>query len=349
MNIQADKSAPFDKSTVPTVDEKSDSLSVAKTGLIVGIGASAGGVEALSRFFDAMPPDSGAAFVFVLHLDPTRESQMAHVLSSHTSMPVVQVADDMQIAPNSVYVIAPDKDLTVSKGSLQLVEPAESRGHRHPVDVLFRSLAADQGERAIAIVLSGTGSNGTDGLKEVKAAGGLILIQDPATAKFDGMPRSAIAAGMADHIVAPEAMPEILVSYINQEYIADPHNGETAAPVAQPTIDQILTLLFTRTGNDFRNYRRSTLQRRIQRRLGLKNIDTLDDYMNDLRANAEEAPLLVKDLLINVTSFFRDADAWKTLATLVIAPLVAARETGTSIRAWVPGCSTGRKPIRLPC
>ncbi len=347
MNVYDGKSAVVGKSTVPAVDEKSDPVSVTKATLVVGIGASAGGVEALSKFFDAMPPDSGAAFVIVLHLDPTRESQMAHVLSSYTKMTVVQVADDMPIHANSVYVIAPDKDLTVSKGLLQLAEPAESRGHRHPVDVLFRSLAADQGERAIAIVLSGTGSNGTDGLKEVKAAGGLILIQDPASAKFDGMPRSAIAAGMADHIVAPEAMPEILVRYINQEYIADPHNGETADSIAQPTIDQILTLLFTRTGNDFRNYRRSTLQRRIQRRLGLKNIDMLSDYLNDLRANAEEAPLLVKDLLINVTSFFRDAEAWKTLATLVIAPLVGGRDTGASIRAWVPGCSTGEEAYTL--
>lgn len=315
--------------------------------LVVGIGASAGGVEALSRFFDAMPSNSGAAFVIVLHLDPTRESQMAHVLSSHTKMPVVQVVDDMKIMPNTAYVIAPDKDLTVRDGVLHLAQPAESRGHRHPVDVLFRSLAADQGERTIAIILSGTGSNGTDGLKEVKAAGGLILIQDPPSAKFDGMPRSAIAAGMADHIVAPEAMPEILVRYINQEYIKQPDDGETAATAAQPTIDQILTLLFTRTGNDFRNYRRSTIQRRIQRRLGLKNIETLSAYMNELRTNAAEAPLLVKDLLINVTSFFRDAEAWKTLGSLVIAPLVSEREDGASIRAWVPGCSTGEEAYTL--
>jgi two-component system, chemotaxis family, CheB/CheR fusion protein len=347
MNIRPDKNVATVKPGISPVGETSESLSAAKAVLVVGIGASAGGVEALSRFFDAMPSDSGAAFVIVLHLDPTRESQMAHVLSSHTTMTVVQVADDMKILANRVYVIAPDKDLTVSNGALQLVEPAEDRGHRHPVDVLFRSIAADQGERAIAIILSGTGSNGTDGLKEIKAAGGLILIQDPHTAKFDGMPRSAIAAGMADHIVAPDAMPKILVSYINQEYIADPDNGETAAITAQPVIDQILTLLFTRTGNDFRNYRRSTLQRRIQRRLGLKNIDTLDQYMSALRSNAEEAPLLVKDLLINVTSFFRDAEAWKTLATLVIAPLVAERETGAPMRAWVPGCSTGEEAYTL--
>ena len=350
MTASADTAENAEKSSagVAVIPDGSPKLPpTAKSGLVVGIGASAGGVEALSRFFDSMPPDSGAAFVIVLHLDPTRESQMAHVLSSHTKMSVVQVADDMKIMPNTVYVIAPDKDLTVRNGTLHLAEPAESRGHRHPVDVLFRSLAADQGERAIAIVLSGTGSNGTDGLKEIKAGGGLILIQDPLTAKFDGMPRSAIASGMADHIVAPEAIPEILVRYINQEYIAQPHDGETAATAAQPTIDQILTLLFTRTGNDFRNYRRSTIQRRIQRRLGLKNIEKLSAYMNELRTNAEEAPMLVKDLLINVTSFFRDTEAWKALGSLVIAPMVAVRETGTSIRAWVPGCSTGEEAYTL--
>jgi two-component system, chemotaxis family, CheB/CheR fusion protein len=350
MTVYADKSGRAGRSSdmpVPTVGPIGKLPSALRSPLVVGIGASAGGVEALSRFFDTMPPDSGAAFVIVLHLDPTRESQMAHVLSSHTAMSVVQVVDDMQIAPNTMYVIAPDKDLTVRNGALQLVEPAESRGHRHPVDVLFRSLAADQGERAIAIVLSGTGSNGTDGLKEVKAAGGLILVQDPSTAKFDGMPRSAIAAGMADHILSPGAMPEIIVRYISQEYIAAPNSGETGTSTAQPVIDQILTVLFTRTGNDFRNYRRSTLQRRIQRRLGLKNVETLDSYLNELRSNAEEAPLLVKDLLINVTSFFRDAEAWKALANLVIAPLVTARETGASIRAWVTGCSTGEEAYTL--
>ena len=316
-------------------------------GVIVGIGASAGGVEALGRFFDAMAPDSGAAFVVVLHLDPKRESQMAHVLSTHTSMPVAQVKDGMRVAPNRVYVIAPDTDLTVRGGSLRLSEPEQARGHRHPVDVLFRSLAADQGERAIAIVLSGTGSNGTDGLKEVKAAGGLILVQDPATAKFDGMPASAIAAGMADHILASEAMPDVLLRYLRHGYIAATAASDTGAAQAQPAIDQILVLLRARGGHDFGNYKRSTLQRRIHRRLGLRNMATLAEYLDDLRANPEEVKHLVMDLMINVTGFFRDPEAWKMLADQVIAPMIAARETGASIRAWVPGCSTGEEAYSL--
>lgn len=323
----------------------------AKTGkpplVIVGIGASAGGVEALGRFFDAMAADSGAAFVVVLHLDPTRESHMASVLGSHTSMAVVQVKDGTRIAPGHVYVIAPDKDLIVRGGTLHLSAPSESRGHRHPVDVLFRSLAEDQGERSIAIVLSGTGSNGTDGLKEVKATGGLIVVQDPATAKFDGMPRSAISAGMADHILPPEAMPDVLLRYLRHEYIATPAADDTATPVAKGLIDQILVLLRARGGHDFGNYKRSTLQRRIQRRLGLRNVATLAEYFQELRANADEVQQLVKDLMINVTGFFRDPEGWKALADLVIRPLVAERENGASIRAWVPGCSTGEEAYSL--
>ena len=315
--------------------------------LIVGMGASAGGIEAFSKFFEAMPPDSGAAFIVVLHLDPTRESQMAQVLAVHTAMPVLQIADQMPIKPNHVYVIAPDRDLTVRDGVLHMIKPAEKRGHRHPVDVLFRSLAADQGERVIAVVLSGTGSNGTDGLKEVRAAGGLILVQDPATAKFDGMPRSVIAAGLADHILPPEAMAEVLGRYFRDKYIAEPRGGEAIEAVAQPLIDRILTVLRTRTGHNFGSYRRSTLQRRIQRRLSLRNLPSLDAYLAELRTNPEEAPLLIKDFLINVTSFFRDAEAWSTLCEQVIAPLMAARDTGATIRAWVPACSTGEEAYTL--
>ena len=315
--------------------------------LLVGMGASAGGIEAYSRFFDAMPANSGAAFIVVLHLDPNRESQMAQVLAVHTRMPVLQVEDLMAVQPNHVYVIAPDRDLTVRDGVLHMIKPAERRGHRHPVDVLFRSLAADQGERAIAVVLSGTGSNGTDGLKEVRAAGGLILVQDPATAKFDGMPRSVISAGLADHILPPEAMAAVLGRYFQDEYIVEPGGGESVVTEAQPIIDQILTVLRTRTGHNFGSYRRSTLQRRIQRRLGLRNLPSLDAYLAEVTSNPEEAPLLIKDLLINVTSFFRDADAWSTLCEDVIAPLVASRESGATIRAWVPACSTGEEAYTL--
>ncbi|WP_292645879.1 CheR family methyltransferase, partial [Mesorhizobium sp.] len=296
----------------------------------------------------AMPADSGCAFVVVLHLDPKHESEMARVLASHTTMQVAQVVDGMRIVSDRVYVIAPDTDLKISDGGLHVSRPAEVRGNRHPVDVLFRSLAADQRERAIAIVLSGTGSNGTEGLKDIRAEGGMSLIQAPETAKFDGMPRSAIAANLADHVLAPEQMPDRVLAYTRHGYVAAPI--ETAPAIlggGEAKIEQVLEILRARSGYDFRSYKRSTQQRRIHRRLGLKNIETLNGYLDELRANPDEITTLVSDLMINVTGFFRDAEAWKTLSDLVIAPLVAERESGATIRIWVPACSTGEEAYSI--
>ncbi len=314
---------------------------------VIGIGASAGGIEALSGFFDVMPADSGCAFVVVLHLDPNRESELAHVLGTHTPMPVVQVKDGMRLAANNVYVIAPDADLRVSDGGLHLSRPTEPRGQRHPVDVLFASLAADQRERAIAIVLSGTGRNGTAGLRNIRAEGGMSLVQSPETAKFDGMPRSAISADMADHVLPLDQMPETLLAFIRHGYVATPAGIESTSPDGRATLGHVLELLRARGGHDFRNYKQSTLNRRVHRRLGLRNIETLDDYLGDLRSNSGEIATLVGDLMISVTEFFRDPDAWKALADLVIAPMVAERETGASIRVWTPACSTGEEAYSL--
>lgn len=314
---------------------------------VVGIGASAGGIEALNRFFDVMPTDSGCAFVVVLHLDPKRESELARILSAHTTMPVVQVEDGMLLAANHVYVIAPDTDLQVGGGGLHVSEPTEPRGHRHPVDVLFSSLAADQRERAVAIVLSGTGSNGTEGLREIRAEGGMSLVQTPETAKFDGMPRSVISADMADHVLAPEKMPEILLAFMSHGYVSAPAEIEATSPQGQATLGQLLELLRARGGHDFRGYKQSTLRRRVYRRLGLRNIKTLDDYINELRTNPDELTTLVGDLMISVTGFFRDGDAWKALGEMVIAPMIAARETGAAIRIWAPACSTGEEAYSL--
>ncbi|MEW9614398.1 chemotaxis protein CheB [Shinella sp. S4-D37] len=313
----------------------------------VGVGASAGGIEALGRFFDAMPADSGCAFVVVLHLDPKRESEMAHILGTRTAMPVAQVEDGMRLAPDRVYVIAPDTDLSVRDGGLHVSRPSRTRGQRHPVDVLFASLAADQRERAIAVVLSGTGSNGTQGLKEIRAAGGMSLVQAPETATFDGMPRSAISAGMADYVLAPEKMPETLLAYMSHGYVAAPVEIEATSPEGKATLEHVLELLHARGGRDFRSYKRTTLGRRVHRRLGLRNIATLDEYMDVLRASADEMLTLVGDLMISVTGFFRDAEAWKALAELVIAPMVAERASGASIRVWTPACSTGEEAYSI--
>lgn len=314
---------------------------------VIGIGASAGGIEALSCFFDAMPADSGCAFLVVLHLDPKRESELARVLSAHTTMSVVQVEDGMRLAANHVYVIAPDSDLTVSDGGLHLSKPTEPRGQRHPVDVLFSSLAVDQQERAVAIVLSGTGSNGTEGLRDIRALGGMSLVQSPETAKFDGMPRSAISAGMADHVLAPEKMPDALMAFMSHGYVDAPAEIEATSPDGQSTLGHLLELLRARGGPDFRNYKHSTLKRRVYRRLGLRSIETLDEYIEELRNNSDEVTTLIGDLMISVTGFFRDADAWMVLAELVIAPMVAERETGASIRVWTPACSTGEEAYSI--
>ncbi|MFN3526648.1 MAG: chemotaxis protein CheB, partial [Paracoccus sp. (in: a-proteobacteria)] len=333
----ADK--PQDEHTRPEPDQGSVP--------VVGIGASAGGIEALSGFFDAMPADSGCAFVVVLHLDPDRESELAHILGTHTAMPVVQVKDGMRLVANNVYVIAPASGLKVSDGALHMLTPTEPRGQRHPVDVLFSSLAADQRERAVAIVLSGTGSNGTEGLRDIRAEGGMSLVQSPQTAKFDGMPKSAISAGMADHVLDLADMPETLAAFIRHGYVAAPAGIEGPSPDGKTTLGDLLELLRVRGGHDFRSYKHSTLGRRVHRRLGLRNIATLDDYIVELRNNPDEVSTLIGDLMISVTGFFRDPEAWNVLADLVVAPLVAARKTGTAIRVWTPACSTGEEAYSL--
>ncbi len=314
---------------------------------VVGIGASAGGIEALSRFFDSMPTDSGLAFVVVLHLDPRHHSELASLLGRRAAMPVVDIVDGVRIEPNKVYVIVPDRSVRVDGDRLRLFKPTEPRGHRHFVDVFFGSLAEHRRERAIAIVLSGTGSNGTQGMKEVKAVGGLTMVQDPETAQFDGMPRSAITAGMADHITAPEEMPEILLRYARHPYMADPDGLAAEASDAQPILDPVFALLRARSGHDFRNYKQSTLQRRIHRRMGLTNRGTLTEYADLLRSNPEEIAALVKDLMISVTGFFRDPEAWAALDEMVLAPLIADLDADAEIRIWVPACATGEEAYSL--
>ena len=336
------KAKPGDAPMQEAADRVSD-----KAIPVVGIGASAGGIEALSSFFDAMPADSGCAFVVVLHLDPKRESEMARILRAHTKMPVAQVEDGMQLLSDHVYVIAPATEIKLSGGRLEVSKPSEPRGQRHPVDVLFASIATEQRERSVAIVFSGTGSNGTEGLKEIRAEGGMSLVQAPETAKFDGMPRSAIAAGLADHVLAPERMPETLLAYIHHDYVAASDRAEPVSPLGEATIDQVLDMVRARDGHDFGYYRRNTLRRRIHHRMGLRNIGTLADYLKELHANPEEVATLVADLMISVTGFFRDPEAWRALGELVIAPLVAGRENGRPVRIWVPACATGEETYSI--
>lgn len=317
---------------------------------VVGVGASAGGIETLGRFFDAMPPDSGCSFVVILHLDPTRKSGLAPVLSRHTTMPVVEIVDGMPIEPNRVHVIVPDRTLTIGDGKLHLTMPTEPRGQRHPIDSFFVSLAGGLEHRAIGIVLSGTGSNGTHGLTKIKEQGGATLVEDPATAQFSAMPKNAIAAGVADFVLASEKMPEVLLRYLQQGYVAAPEGSLVPDKVeeeGQTDLGPLLAVLLLRSKQDFRAYKRGPLLRRIQRRMGLANVATLPAYAELLRNRPEEVDLLIKDLMITVTGFFRDAEAWQTLDEAVLTPLIADRKGDAELRFWVPACATGEEAYSL--
>jgi two-component system CheB/CheR fusion protein len=312
---------------------------------VVGIGASAGGLDAFKRFFDAMPPDSGMAFVLIQHLDPTHASITADLLARHTQMPVAEVEDRMAVEANHVYVIPPNKDLTIKEGVLHLTEPLTRHGLRMPIDSFFRSLAEDQQEKALCGILSGTGSDGTLGLEAVKAGGGMAMAQSPETAQFDGMPRSANDTGLVDYVVPIEEMPDVLLKYVR-------HAREIGGPEAperggRDALHTILSVLKARTKYDFRCYKKGTLLRRIERRMGVNHLDHAEDYVRFLRENDDEATLLFRDLLIGVTGFFREPQAYKVLERDIVPELVQHKESGAAIRVWVPGCATGEEPYSI--
>ena len=311
---------------------------------------SAGGLEVATTFLKAMPADSGMGFVIVQHLDPTRESLLAELLQRATKMPVVKITEGMRVEPNRVHIIIPDKTLLIADGVLRLVPPEEKRGLRHPIDKFFTALAHDQNAKAIAIVLSGAGSNGTAGLMDIKQAGGMCMAQDPKTAKFDSMPRHAIASDVIDYVLAPEDMPAALLRYTRHSYVESDRSEldeERQPKGAVAEIRDVLALLLAKGGHDFRQYKHNTLSRRIHRRMSLAYTERLDAYMTLLEDNPEEVAALGKDLLINVTAFFRDPEAWDALDRDVITPLVEQAAHGQTIRAWVPACSTGEEAYTI--
>jgi two-component system CheB/CheR fusion protein len=313
---------------------------------VVGIGASAGGLDAFKKFFTAMPPDSGIALVLVPHLDPAHKSLMVELLARHTAMPVVEVENDMPVEANHVYIIPPNKYMTIRNSILRLTGPVERHPKQTSIDLFLRSLADDQQERSICIILSGTGSHGTLGLKAIKAAGGMAMVQDPATAEYERMPQSAIATGLADFVLPVEQMPEALIKYVQHTYINGPKRIE-AGPEATDDLTQVLALLRARSKFDFRYYRKKMLMRRIERRMGLNHLDRIHEYLTLLRNNPEELKQLIKDLFISVTSFFRDPEAFEQLASQVLAPLVRSKGSEDIIRVWVPGCATGEEPYSI--
>src|SRR5439155_15790170 len=290
--------------------------------VVVGMGASAGGLESFKKFFGVMPADSGLAFVLIQHFDPTHESMMVELLSKHTGMQVSQVVKETPIRPNHVYIAPAGKYLAVRNGVLRLSEPAERRGMRMPIDHFFRSLAQDLKERAICIILSGTGTEGTLGLRAVKEQGGMAMVQEPATAPHDSMPASAVATGQVDFVLPAEEMPPVLVRYVKHPYIDGPGKPEPAPEKEPDHLAAILAMVEARTHQDFRSYKKNTLRRRIERRMGLNHILDPDDYVRYLRGNPNEVNQLFKDLLIGVTSFFREPEAWDALRKMAVPSLV---------------------------
>ncbi|MBN2193203.1 MAG: PAS domain-containing protein [Polyangiaceae bacterium] len=313
---------------------------------IVGIGASAGGLEALDLFLRNVPEKCGLCFVVVQHLDPTRKGMMVELLQRATPMRVLQVKDRVRVAPDRIYVIPPNKDLAILAGVLHLLAPTAQRGMRLPIDFFFRSLAEDQRSRSVGVVLSGMGSDGTQGLRAIKERGGAGFVQEPATARFEAMPRSAIDAGLADVVAPAEELPRRLLSHCLHAPSVAGSDVVLSASI-QRDIDRICVLLRSQTGHDFSGYKRSTLYRRIERRMGLHQLATLAGYVPYLQENPQEALLLFKELLIGVTSFFRDPEDWEQLKQVALPELLAARASNGALRAWVPGCATGEEAYSL--
>ena len=312
--------------------------------IIVGIGASAGGLEAFEQFFRHSLADSGMAFVLVSHLDPGHASLLTEILQRTTKMPVVEALDQMRVMPDHVYVIPPNRDMEIFHGKLLLSVPSEPRGQRMPIDAFLRSLAEDSQENAVGIILSGTGTDGTLGLRAILGLGGLTLVQEPGTAKYDGMPSSVVRAGYATHVLPVDKMPETLLAELRN---MASHTKIPVSPKAVSGLDGILMQLRTITGHDFSLYKRSTISRRIERRMLQHNIEETGLYARYLKENPAEVRSLFKELLINVTSFFRDPEAFAVLEKDTLPQLCKDKPDNYAFRVWVAGCATGEEAYSI--
>jgi two-component system CheB/CheR fusion protein len=314
---------------------------------IVGIGASAGGLEALELFFSNVPPDTRMAFVIIQHLSPRHKSIMADILMKYTPMKVLPIKDNQEIKSNTVYLNPADKNVIILNRRLHLTEPTQTHGVNLPIDCFFRSLSEDQGEKAICIILSGTATDGTLGLKAVKGEGGMAMVQDPDSAKYAGMPSSAIATGLVDFILPVEKIPAELVRYLQHPYIERPERIETARQQFRNYVQKILAMIRTGTGHDFSKYKQTTIRRRIERRMAVHQLDNIEKYAAYLKGTSAEIETLFKDLLIGVTNFFRDAQAFEVLKTKVIPELINNKNPETPLRIWVAGCATGEEAYSI--
>jgi two-component system CheB/CheR fusion protein len=317
---------------------------------VVGLGASAGGLAAFTAFFSGMPTqsDPGMAFVLVQHLAPDHDSLLTELIQRSTRMKVLEVQDGMRVEVNCVYIIPPKRDLAFLNGALHLLEPSAARGQRLPIDFLFRSLAQDLHERAIGIVLSGTGADGTLGVRAIKEVGGMVMAQSMASCEFDAMPHSAIATGVVDYELPPQQMPAQLMVYTKHLFGKPPRKAaELALPQSENTLKKIFILLRAQTGHDFSQYKPNTIYRRIERRMAVHQVESLESYVQYLQQTPVEVDALFRDLLIGVTHFFRDPEAFAALEALVISQLFEGKPPGSVVRAWTSGCSTGEEAYSI--
>jgi two-component system, chemotaxis family, CheB/CheR fusion protein len=317
---------------------------------IVGIGASAGGLSAFEAFFSGLPAhtDPGLAFVLVQHLAPDHKSILTDLIRRYTRLQVYEVEDGMVVRPNCAYIIPPGRDMAFLGGTLSLLEPTAPRGQRLPIDFFFRSLAQDQGERAIGIVLSGTGSDGSLGVRAIKGEGGMVMAQNPGSTEYDGMPRSAIATGVVDFVLPPAEMAAQIIAYVARAG-SGARARETAPvpPKGENALKKIFILLRAQTGHDFSHYKPNTVNRRIERRMAVQQIESLESYASFMQQTPAEVTALFRDLLIGVTSFFRDPDAFKAVQEHIIPKLLAGKAVDSVIRVWSPGCATGEEAYSL--
>ncbi|MCE1245624.1 MAG: hypothetical protein LWY06_03150, partial [Firmicutes bacterium] len=314
---------------------------------IVAIGASAGGLEALEKFFSHMPSDSGMAFVIVSHLAPDHKSILAEILSKYNSMKICQAEDGMQVKPDNVYVIPPNWDLVIMHETLQLLEPVIKHSLRHPIDTFFRSLAKDKKDLAIGIVLSGSGTEGVLGIRDIKEEGGLVMAQDTSSARYDSMPGAAIATGIVDYVLPPEKMPNHLIKHINKAIPGQIKITKEVFGGQSSSIQKIFVLIRDYTGNDFSLYKQKTMIRRIERRMAVHQLDNLEAYVKFIQHNPDEIEKLFKELLIRVTHFFRDNDAFSILKKQALPHLLKDKERDEVLRVWIPGCSTGEEAYSI--
>ncbi|BAI61516.1 putative MCP methyltransferase [Methanocella paludicola SANAE] len=313
---------------------------------IAGLCGSAGGLEAFEEFFKKLPPDTGIGYVLITHLDPTKKDIMPQLIQRYTRMPVVQAEDDMVIEPNHVYVIPPNNDMTLSEGVLKLHTPSMPKGVRMPIDVFLRSLAADRREMSIALIFSGMGTDGVLGVKAIKEKNGTVMAQEPSEAKFDSMPQSAINTGMVDYVAPAADLPEQLVEFgKNYQRLLSKSVAEITKKPSD--IDKIFQIILRRTGHDFTAYKPSTVFRRIERRMTVHKIKDLKGYIEYLNGHADEVDSLFKELLIGVTNFFRDPEAFNALEKEAIPQMLKKVAPNSLIRVWVPGCSTGEEAYSI--